>query len=57
MGTVLVVADDLTGANAAAAGFARSGLRSVTAGAATRPDVVAHLALGSGGGGTASAVA
>lgn len=43
MGTVLVVADDLTGANAAAAGFARTGLRAVTAGAATRPDVVAEM--------------
>lgn len=43
MGTVLVVADDLTGANAAAAGFARSGMRAVTAGAATRPDVVAEM--------------
>lgn len=43
MGTVLVVADDLTGANAAAAGFARSGMRAVTAGAATRPEMVAEM--------------
>lgn len=34
---VLVVADDLTGANAAAAGFARAGLRAVTLGFARRP--------------------
>jgi uncharacterized protein YgbK (DUF1537 family) len=40
---VLVVADDLTGANAAAAGFARSGFRAVTASAAERPDVVAEM--------------
>ena len=39
MADVLVVADDLTGANAAAAGFARAGLRSVTASAAQRGDV------------------
>ena len=43
MAEVLVVADDLTGANAAAAGFARAGLRSVTASAAARPDVVAEM--------------
>ncbi len=43
MADVLVVADDLTGANAAAAGFARAGFRSVTAGAAERPDVVAEM--------------
>lgn len=43
MGDVLVVADDLTGANAAAAGFARSGLRSVTASAVDRADVVAEM--------------
>lgn len=43
MGAVLVVADDLTGANAAAAGFARNGMRAVTAGAATRPEVVAEM--------------
>jgi uncharacterized protein YgbK (DUF1537 family) len=40
---VLVVADDLTGANAAAAGFARSGFRSVTASAGERADVVAEM--------------
>jgi len=39
-----VVADDLTGANAAAAGFARSGMRAATAGTANRPDVVAEMA-------------
>lgn len=43
MADVLVVADDLTGANAAAAGFARSGLRAVTASAAHRADVVAEM--------------
>lgn len=43
MADVLVVADDLTGANAAAAGFARSGLRAVTAGAAERADVIAEM--------------
>lgn len=43
MADVLVVADDLTGANAAAAGFARSGLRAVTASAAERADVVAEM--------------
>lgn len=43
MADVIVVADDLTGANAAAAGFARSGLRAVTVGAANRPDVVAEM--------------
>ncbi len=43
MADVLVVADDLTGANAAAAGFARAGLRSVTASAAQRADVVAEM--------------
>jgi uncharacterized protein YgbK (DUF1537 family) len=40
---VLVVADDLTGANAAAAGFARAGFRAVTASAAERADVVAEM--------------
>lgn len=40
---VLVVADDLTGANAAAAGFARAGLRAVTVRAAERADVVAEM--------------
>ena len=44
MADVLVVADDLTGANAAAAGFARAGLRAATAGTASRPDVVAEMA-------------
>ena len=43
MADVLVVADDLTGANAAAAGFARSGLRAVTASAGERADVVAEM--------------
>ena len=43
MADVLVVADDLTGANAAAAGFARSGFRSVTASAGERADVVAEM--------------
>lgn len=43
MARVLVVADDLTGANAAAAGFARQGLRAVTASAADRPDLVAEM--------------
>ncbi|WP_207781891.1 four-carbon acid sugar kinase family protein [Phytoactinopolyspora limicola] len=42
--TVLVVADDLTGANATAAGFARAGLRAVTVGADQGPDVVAEFA-------------
>ena len=43
MADVLVVADDLTGANAAAAGFSRAGLRAVTASAAHRADVVAEM--------------
>ena len=43
MADVLVVADDLTGANAAAAGFARSGLRAVTASAVEQADVVAEM--------------
>ncbi|MGZ5404591.1 MAG: four-carbon acid sugar kinase family protein [Nocardioides sp.] len=43
MADVLVVADDLTGANAAAAGFARLGFRAVTASAAQRADVVAEM--------------
>ncbi len=43
MAEVLVVADDLTGANATAAGFARAGLRAATTGAARRPDVVAEM--------------
>lgn len=41
---VLVIADDLTGANATAAGFARAGLRSVTVGADQNLDVLAELA-------------
>ncbi len=44
MAEVLVVADDLTGANAAAAGFARAGLRAATASAADRVDVVSAMA-------------
>ncbi|MFD5317634.1 four-carbon acid sugar kinase family protein [Streptomyces sp. NPDC127098] len=43
-GGVLVVADDLTGANATAAGFARAGLRAVTAGATWRTDVLTDFA-------------
>ena len=43
MADVLVVADDLTGANAAAAGFSRAGIRAVTASAADRADVVAEM--------------
>lgn len=43
MADVLVVADDLTGANAAAAGFARSGFRAVTASASQRAGVVAEM--------------
>ncbi|HCA88538.1 MAG TPA: Hrp-dependent type III effector protein, partial [Streptomyces sp.] len=42
---VLVLADDLTGANATAAGFARAGLRSVTVGADQDLDVLAGLAI------------
>ncbi|RBM20804.1 four-carbon acid sugar kinase family protein [Streptomyces sp. PT12] len=38
---VLVVADDLTGANATAAGFARAGLRAVTAGPGCDADALA----------------
>ena len=38
-----MVADDLTGANAAAAGFARSGFRSATVSAGEHADVVAHM--------------
>ena len=44
MSDILVVADDLTGANAAAAGFARCGFRVVTATAAEDPGVVAEMA-------------
>lgn len=43
MADVLVVADDLTGANAAAAGFARAGFRAVTASAGEHADVVAEM--------------
>lgn len=43
MADVLVVADDLTGANAAAAGFAAAGLRSVTASAAADAEVVTEM--------------
>ncbi|HSE70190.1 MAG TPA: four-carbon acid sugar kinase family protein, partial [Nocardioidaceae bacterium] len=43
MADVLVVADDLTGANAAAAGFARAGFRAVTASAADHAEVVAEM--------------
>ncbi|WP_216852827.1 four-carbon acid sugar kinase family protein [Phytoactinopolyspora halotolerans] len=41
---VLVVADDLTGANATAAGFARMGLRAVTVGAGQDAEVIAEFA-------------
>ncbi|MGH3366345.1 MAG: four-carbon acid sugar kinase family protein [Nocardioidaceae bacterium] len=43
MARVLVVADDFTGANAAAAGFARGGLRAVTVGLGGRWDAVAEF--------------
>ncbi|WP_104522523.1 four-carbon acid sugar kinase family protein [Blastococcus atacamensis] len=43
MAEVLVVADDLTGANATAADFASAGLRAATASAATGADVVAGM--------------
>ncbi|WP_210502893.1 four-carbon acid sugar kinase family protein [Nocardioides xinjiangensis] len=43
MAGVLVVADDLTGANAAAAGFARAGFRAATASAGEHADVVAEM--------------
>jgi D-threonate/D-erythronate kinase len=43
MARVLVVADDLTGANAAAAGFSRTGLRAVTVGLGRRWDAVAEF--------------
>lgn len=42
-GTVLVVADDLTGANATAAGLARAGLRAVTVADAHHPELVAEF--------------
>ena len=41
---VLVVADDLTGANATAAGLARAGLRAVTVADAGHPELVAEFA-------------
>jgi D-threonate/D-erythronate kinase len=40
---ILVVADDLTGANAAAAGFSRAGLRAVTVGLGRRFDAIAEF--------------
>lgn len=43
-GHALVVADDLTGANATAAGLARVGVRAVTVTDADHPDVVARFA-------------
>ena len=43
MAQVLVVADDLTGANAAAAGFARAGLRAATAQTVQRADIIAEM--------------
>lgn len=43
MAQVLVVADDLTGANVAAAGFARAGLRAATARTAQRVEVIAGM--------------
>jgi uncharacterized protein YgbK (DUF1537 family) len=42
--TVLVVADDLTGANATAAGLSRAGLRAVTVADAHQPELVAEFA-------------
>lgn len=43
MARVLVVADDLTGANACAAGFARSGMRAVTLGRSDRWMAIAEF--------------
>lgn len=43
MAQILVIADDLTGANACAAGFSRSGLRSVTLGLGQRWDAIAEF--------------
>ncbi len=43
VGPVLVVADDLTGANATAAGLARAGMRAVTVAAGAQPEVVAEF--------------
>lgn len=42
-GPVLVVADDLTGANATAAALARTGMRAVTVADGERPDVIAEF--------------
>lgn len=42
-GPVLVVADDLTGANATAAALARAGMRAVTVADGERPDVIAEF--------------
>ena len=42
-GHVMVVADDLTGANATAAGLARAGIRAVTVTDADHPEVVAEF--------------
>lgn len=42
--TILIVADDLTGANATAAGFAQAGLRAVTVGAGQDPALVREFA-------------
>ncbi|MDQ4051908.1 MAG: four-carbon acid sugar kinase family protein [Actinomycetota bacterium] len=42
-GPVLVVADDLTGANATAAGLARAGLRAVTVAAGAQPEMIAEF--------------
>lgn len=42
--SVLVVADDFTGANAAAAGFARAGMRAVTIGSHQRASVLVEFA-------------
>lgn len=42
--SILVVADDLTGANATAAGLARAGLRAVTVTSGQRAEVVAEFA-------------
>jgi D-threonate/D-erythronate kinase len=43
MAEVLVVADDLTGANATAAGFATAGLRSATASVASGPEAITGM--------------
>lgn len=44
--SILVVADDLTGANATAAGFARAGLRAVTVGADQDAAMIAEFSAG-----------